>query len=381
VRQTKPSDTYRYEPDYAVAPGAVLAEMLEALGMSHAEFARRCGRSPKLVSEIIAGKAPVEPETALQFERVLGMAASVWLNLEANYQLYKARQLDEEEIRRGAAWAAEFPLQDLIDLQVLEKPLGPVDAARKLLAFFGVGSISAWEDRYGQLAVSFRHSPSFKSSRGALIAWLRIGELWAEEQECVEYNRTAFLHALLQIEGLTRSEPADLVPRIRELCNGAGVAFVLVPALSNTSVSGAARWLSPRKALIQQSNRYKTNDHFWFTFFHEAAHIILHSKRGVFVDESNGPPEDEAEAEEEANDWAGDRLVPRAAVRHFSGCQRISAQSVLDCARDYDIEPGFLVGRLQHERILPWQNLNRLKRKIEIRRGPDGSFVLATRAA
>ena len=256
-----------------------------------------------------------------------------------------------------------------------------MDAVRKLLAFFGVGSITAWEDRYGQLAVSYRHSRSFKSSREALIAWLRIGEIWAEEQECVEYNRTAFLHALLEIEGLTRSEPADLVPRIRELCNGAGVAFVLVPALSNTSVSGAARWLSPRKALIQQSNRYKTNDHFWFTFFHEAAHIILHSKRGVFVDESNGPPEDEAEAEEEANDWAGDRLVPRAAVRHFSGRQRISAQSVLDCARDYDIEPGFLVGRLQHERILPWKNLNGLKRRIEIRRAPDGSFILASRAA
>jgi hypothetical protein len=252
---------------------------------------------------------------------------------------------------------------------------------RKLLAFFGVGSITAWEDRYGQLPVSYRHSRSFKSSREALIAWLRIGELWAEEQECVEYNRTAFLHALLDIEGLTRSEPADLVPRIRELCNGAGVAFVLVPALTKTSVSGAARWLNPRKALIQQSNRHKTNDHFWFTFFHEAAHIILHSKRDVFVDESNGPPEDEAEAEEEANDWAGDRLVPRAAVQHFSGRQRISAQSVVDCARDYDIEPSFLVGRLQHERILPWKNLNRLKRKIEIRRASDGSFVLGSNAA
>ena len=76
---------------------------------------------------------------------------------------------------------------------------------------------------------------------------------------------------------------------MRSLCNGAGVAFVLVPRLAKTSVSGAARWLSPRKALIQQSDRYKTNDHFWFTFFHEAAHIILHSKRDVFVDEVDGP--------------------------------------------------------------------------------------------
>ena len=80
MRRSKLGDTYRYEPDYAVAPGAVLAEMLDALEMSHAEFARRCGRSAKLISEIIAGKAPVEPETALQFERVLGVEAAVWLN-------------------------------------------------------------------------------------------------------------------------------------------------------------------------------------------------------------------------------------------------------------------------------------------------------------
>ena len=375
------SDTYRYEPDYAVAPGVVLAEMLEAIEMSHAEFARRCGRSAKLISEIIAGKAPVEPETALQFERVLGMAASVWLNLEANYQLHEARRVDEAAICQGATWAAEIPIQGLVDLDVLEKPLDQVDAVRKLLAFFGVGSIDAWEDRYGQPRVSFRHSPSFKSSRGALVAWLRIGEIWAEEQECADYNRAAFLHALRNIQALTRSEPEQLVTRIRELCNGAGVAFVLVPALSKTSVSGAARWLNPRKALIQQSDRHKTNDHFWFTFFHEAAHIILHSKRDVFVDESNGPPGPAAEAEGEANDWAGDRLVPRAAVQYFVGRQRISADSVQDCASNYDIEPGFLVGRLQHERILPWRNLNWLKCKIEIHRAPGGSFVLASRAA
>ena len=63
--------TNQYRPDYAVPPGWVLEEHLEAHGISHAEFARRCGRSPKLISEVIAGKAPLEPETALQFEKVL----------------------------------------------------------------------------------------------------------------------------------------------------------------------------------------------------------------------------------------------------------------------------------------------------------------------
>jgi HTH-type transcriptional regulator/antitoxin HigA len=380
VRRRKLGDTFRYEPNYAVSPGAVLAEMLDGLEMSHAEFARRCGRSSKLISEIIAGKAPVEPETALQFERVLGVEAAVWLNLEANYQLHGARQGDEEALRQQAEWSCNFPIKDLVKLGLIDKPSDPVDAAHELLAFFGVGSIKAWELRYREIAVSYRHSVSFKSSPAALAAWLRIGELWAQEQECAEYNKTAFLHALRHIEGLTRRRPEEFVPRMRKLCNGAGVAFVLVPRLAKTSVSGAARWLTPRKALIQQSDRHKTNDHFWFTFFHEAAHLILHSKRDVFVDETDGPQQG-VEAEEEANHWAGDQLVPEEAIWQFKGRERISERSVKECAREFNVAPGVLVGRLQFERILPPSHLNALKHRIEIRQAADGSFGLVSRAA
>ena len=75
----------QFNPDYAVPPGWILEERLEVQGISHAEFARRCGRSPKLISEIISGKAPLEPETALQFEKVLGVDASIWLGIETDY--------------------------------------------------------------------------------------------------------------------------------------------------------------------------------------------------------------------------------------------------------------------------------------------------------
>ena len=78
---------HEYRPDYAVPPGWVLEERLEVQGISQAEFARRCGRSPKLISEIISGKASLEPATALQFERVLGVDANVWLGIEAAYRL------------------------------------------------------------------------------------------------------------------------------------------------------------------------------------------------------------------------------------------------------------------------------------------------------
>ena len=84
----------QFRPGYAVPPGWVLEERLDAAGISHAEFARRCGHLPELVGEIIAGKAPLDPETALQFEKVLGVDASVWLGIESEFKRHCTRPVD-----------------------------------------------------------------------------------------------------------------------------------------------------------------------------------------------------------------------------------------------------------------------------------------------
>lgn len=98
--------TYEYKPDYAVSPGSVLAERLAAHGLSQAELARRCGRSAKLISEIVAGKASIEPETALQLEGVLDVAAHIWLGIESDYHLHLARMTDDERSQRELDWHA-----------------------------------------------------------------------------------------------------------------------------------------------------------------------------------------------------------------------------------------------------------------------------------
>ena len=94
--------TNQYEPDYAVPPGWILKERLDAHGLSSAELARRCGRSAKLISEIVAGRAPVEPKTALQFEKVFGVAADIWLGIEKDYQLHGTRAAAAQDARRRA---------------------------------------------------------------------------------------------------------------------------------------------------------------------------------------------------------------------------------------------------------------------------------------
>ena len=92
--------TNQYNPDYAVPPGWILEERLEAESISLTELARRCGCSPKLISEIIAGNAPIELETALQFEKALGVDASIWLGLESDYRLHLDREAEARQAEK-----------------------------------------------------------------------------------------------------------------------------------------------------------------------------------------------------------------------------------------------------------------------------------------
>ena len=359
--------TYPFQPDYAVPPGWVLEERLEANGISQAEFARRCGRSPKFISDIIAGKAPVEAKTALQFEKVLGVSANIWLGIEKRYRLHQMREAEAREAEASEDWARSFPLNELVKRGVIRKASSAGEKVTELLTFFGVASIEAWTVRNETVAVAYRHSPSFESNSFALAAWLRLAEIEAEGQALKDFDRAAFMRALKQARQLTREKFPQAFVEARQLCSEAGVALVCVKPLPKTPLSGAARWLSPRKPLIALSGRHGSDDQIWFSLFHEAAHILLHSKKGVYVDaDKNGDDGDEEEAE--ANKWAANFLIPPPAWQRFLDADAYrSEDAIRSFAAEQDIAPGIVVGRLQHEGLLAWRSrLNRLKVKVRL---------------
>ncbi len=358
------TESNAYRPDYAVSPGSIVAERLEAYGISHAEFARRCGRSAKLISEIIAGKAPVEPETALQFEKVLGVDASLWLGIETDYQLHRAREVEARKTKEAVSWGNTFPLKELVKRGAVAKPTSDSDSVSKLLAFFGVASVEAWHMKYERMSVAYRHSPSFESNKTALTTWVRLGELEAEQQECADYGEAQFRRALREIRGFTQSPLRDSLEKVQQLSNESGVVLALVKPFPKTALSGAAWWLTPRKAVIQLSARHKTDDHLWFSLFHEAAHILLHSKKRVFIDGTKAN-EEPTDIEAEANQWTANFLIPSSDWTQFVTNSPHSKSAIRQFAEEQGIAPGIIVGRLQHERHLPWSQLNTLKVRLK----------------
>ena len=275
--------------------------------------------------------------------------------------LHLARRAEAEQAAASAEWINAFPLNDLVKRGCFARPEADFDALSKLLEFFGVGSVKALNERHFRSDTGFRHSKSFESDRFALADWPRLGQTEAERQNCSGFSGSRFRKAVLGIRGLTR-EPVDkALKQSKELCNEAGVALAVVRPIPKTRFGGAAWWPSPAKAVVQLSDRHKSDDHLWFSFFHEAAHLALHSERGVFVDGMNGNGD---EIEAEANAWASNTLVPERAWSGLVGRSPIHMRSVLRFAEDQCIAPGIVVGLLQRKQIVPCSRMNDLKVRL-----------------
>ena len=353
-----------FSPDWVSPPGETIADLLEERNWSQAELAQRLGYTPKHLNQLIKGKVPLSEDAAMRLERVLGSSAGFWLAREARYRERLARLEAEKRFEKWTDWLDQLPVRELMKTGAIEKKR--LDAKNKprlveeLLRFFGVASPDEWESRYGVMQVSFRRSRADQSDTGAITAWLRMGERLAERQDGPKYNHKCFGAVLDEIRALTQQPPEDFEPRLRELCSECGVSFVLAPAIPRAHVSGVARWLNPHRPLIQLSLYGKTNDRFWFTFFHEAAHLLLHGKQKkvVFLDDVTDGKADTKE-EHEANVWAADLLIPKQ-YQHELPLLGTKAK-VRGFAQEIGIHPGIVVGRLQHEKIIPVTWMNDLK--------------------
>ncbi|MCL5023938.1 MAG: HigA family addiction module antitoxin [Nitrospirae bacterium] len=350
----------QFAPDYAVPPGETLQETLETVGMSQAELSERTGRPRKTINEIIKGKAAITPETALQLERVLGVPASFWNNLERNYQETLARLNEQKRLQRQIGWLGKLPVALLVRNGWIKGYEDKIQQLQEVLNFFGVASPEQWESRWRGARVSYRKSTVFQSDPYAVASWLRMGELSAQKARCKSYDAGRFRNALNEIRKLTTRLPEVFQPEIIRLCAESGVAVVFLPELPRIRASGATWWVNPSKAVIQLSLRHKSDDQLWFSFFHEAGHILLHGKKEIFIEGDS-----QNSKEEEANSFAADILIPPREYRKFIQTGRYSKVAIQSFASKVGIAPGIVVGRLQHDTRIHHSFCNDLKRRLE----------------
>jgi addiction module HigA family antidote len=358
-----------FEASFVSHPGDTVVEYLDFHGWSQRDLARRTGLTPKTISEICNGKAPITPPTALAFEKVFQRPAHLWLNLQRHFDEAEARQRQLVKSLDWSDWVQNFPLKEMKRLK-FSLPTGPSDVD-VLLKFFGVSSPESWQSVWHASSVAYRQTRVFKAREESIAAWVREAEIVASELDLAEFDEQRLRSTLEALRELTRKPADQIMDPIQTICAKAGVAVVLVPELPHTAISGCARWLSDKRALVGLTLRYKTDDQLWFTFFHEIGHILLHRYKRSFVldnaaddlaDRVVDPEMEQYEAE--ANRFSADTLIPPRLLGEFIRRGTFTNESIHDFAEMIKVGPGIVVGRLQHDGILQRHQGQKLKQKL-----------------
>jgi plasmid maintenance system antidote protein VapI len=273
-----------FAPDWTSAPGETISDMLQERSWSTVDFARRLEYSTKHTGEILEGSVHLSPEIALRLEHVLGVPAQFWLVREAQYRAGVNRQKPSMALDE---WVRELPVKDMRAFGWLDQNLASTDAVAACLDFFGVADVTEWRTVYHDMLQNavFRTSRTFRSRPHSVAAWLRRGELEAHSIQCDAWDPKRFEDTLKEVRPLTRRRDLHhFIPELTRKCATSGVAVVIVRAPEGCRTSGATRFINPQKALLLLSFRYLSDDHFWFTFFHECGHLLLHSKKALFLE-------------------------------------------------------------------------------------------------
>lgn len=352
------SELVGFRPDWTSAPGDTISDILEERSISTTEFARLIDQTPEEVSDLLQGRSTITLGIARELERILGASVEFWMTRDYQYREGIAELTDAER-----QWINELPVSDMIKFGWLKPIPLPAEELVSCLKFFNVPSVEAWHKKYAQVnqLVTFRTSPSYDSRPGSIAAWLRRGEIEAEDIECWSWDPEGFKSSLERIRPLTRRKDPNLfIPQLQRICAENGVAVAVVRAPAGCSTSGATNFIDSHKAILMLSYRYLSHDQFWFSFFHEAGHLLLHNSTNLYLEDDDTLRTSE---EQEADDFAESILIPpehRSEMLSLRG----NSRDVIRFAVQLGVAPGIVVGQLQHYGKVPYNWLNGLKRRF-----------------
>lgn len=348
---------------WASAPGQTISDLLAGQGISHAAFAKAIGESIEFVARLLAGETHITADIAGRLQQALGVPAHFWIRREAQFRDAVHRRESANSLESKKAWLRSLPINDMVAFGWLPALSADTDdATRVCLEFFGEPDLASWNATHRDATsnVAFRTSMAFESHATAVAAWLRKGAIEAGQLSCDLWRADRFASALSEVRHLTREkDPAVFIPALQAICAGCGVAVVIVRAPSGCRASGATTFLSPEKAMLMLSFRYLSDDHFWFTFFHEAGHLLLHSGDETFLEGVSGNVE---QIEQEANQFAARTLIPAEFEQALINLP-LDGREVVRFATRIGISPGIVVGQLQHRERITRKQLNALKRR------------------
>jgi len=340
----------------ATPPGATIKEQLNDRGMSQKEFAARMDMSEKHISKLINGDVQLTSETAVRLEMVLGVPANFWNSLESIYREKIIKAEMENAMDADAELAKQFPYSEMAKLAWVPETRETKEKVINLRKYFGVVELSLLEnDQITRIAC--RRLAITEKSDLALMAWAQEAKIKAREIQTAPMNIRELIAVMPEIRNMTVLNPEEFCPKIKTKLADCGIVLVFLPHLKGSFLQGAT-FLDGNRIVVGLTARGKDADKFWFSLFHELAHIIL-----GHVGQANGTSDEDEKA---ADNWSGNILIPADDFESFRARKDYSGDSVCKFAKELGIAPGIVVGRMQREGMIKYSMLNDLKEQYVI---------------
>jgi len=340
----------------ATPPGSTIKEQLENRGMSQKEFASRMGMSEKHISRLINGEVQLTSDVANRLEMVLGLPAKFWNNLEAIYRDKIAKAEAENFMDADAQIIKKLPYKEMADygwVPVTKKINEKIIALRK---FFEIVELSRLEDQKLIPAIACRRQAITEKADYALIAWAQKAKLEARNIVVSPINLAKLTEYLPQIRTMTLMDPSEFCPKLVTTLADFGIAIVFLPHIGGSFLHGAT-FYDKNKIVLGLTVRGKDADRFWFSLFHEIGHILL-----GHLNQDGTSEEDEIKADE----FSKELLIPSEQFKQFTARNSFGKTEIINFAKQIEIDPGIVVGRLQKERYIDFNWHNDLKTKYTI---------------
>ena len=320
-------------------PGKYIKEDLEDLNMSIKEFSLRAGISERTLSDLLAGKGNMTFNIAKKLEDYFNISAETWMALQTAYDNYLCEE--ENNIERENDYNAIKKYKAyLIDNNLIngnESNEEMVDSVRRNIC---VNQLCALYNC--DFGVVYKEQKNQKGDPFAKNFWIAYALTEARKIETPPFNKNELFMSIKEIRRLTTLSPKDFIPRLKEIFTRCGISFVYIPYLKQSNIYGATKWLSSDKVMLAISNRNERADVFWFTLFHEMAHVIFEHKRYYLFQGADIK-------DERADVLAQDFLIDNIRYQEFVKRNVFSEASISIFAKEEGILPMIVIGRLQKD--------------------------------
>ncbi len=301
--------------DLIIHPGETLKEIIEDKEMSQKELAVRTGNSPKHISDIVNCLKPISVDFAKKLEYALGIDASFWINLQANYakeiaDFEEVNHISDSELR--IVKRLKDLIAHLVNAGFLKKGNSKVTDVINLRRLLNISSLDSIPEIVTTGA--YRVSKSSSVNPYVFFAWLRMCELYIKQIDDVGNLDVELLKSRIpHIKNIMFDEINEMTTKLQRIFAECGIKFVIVQHFAGAPVQGVITYDRNGSLSLIMTIRQASADIFWFTLIHEIAHIINGDIKKKLIDYEK----DVGPQEIKANEIASRILIDEEEYRKF----------------------------------------------------------------